>query len=414
MHVVIFEGNQWPTFAPVSLNRPVFMLSSGMSTLFEKQVRHFGPTRLTLWVRPDLVESCTKRLLPSMTIPTAINEPLGDEPAMLVSGRTLQLRHFRPPKEVGTVLTAEDRLVRQAYVKMPGLSHEDVLAKTDRLQAIQDLPAREEPQSPLVESLSDLISSNEESLIEDYTQLHGEPRPLPKAPGLHTVGDQKDIWVGERAKLEPGVVLDASKGPIVLADDVVVGANSVLYGPCYLARHAKVRPLTIIKGGTTIGRLSKVGGEIENSIIMGHSNKGHDGFLGHSYLGKWVNFGAGTVTSNLKNTYGQVSIQRGSTQIPTGRQFFGSLVGDHVKTAIGTRLMTGSYLGFSSMVATSSYCPRFVPSFTFLTDAGAEPYRPDKAAKVMKAAYARRDLKWTESDDHMLASVQRVAPQVEK
>jgi UDP-N-acetylglucosamine diphosphorylase/glucosamine-1-phosphate N-acetyltransferase len=410
MHVVIFEGTQWPTFAPVSLNRPVFMLSSGMSTLFEKQVRHFAPTRLTLWVRPDLVESCANRLLPNMTIPAAINEPLGDEPALLVSGRTLQLRHFRPPREVGTVLRGDDGFVRQAYVKAPGLSHEDVLANTDRWQAIRDL-TRAEPQSPIVESLSDLISSNEESLIEDFTQLHGDPRPLPKAP-VHYVGE--DIWVGEGAKLEPGVVLDASKGPVVLADHVVVGANSVLYGPCYLAPHAKVRPLTIVRGGTTIGRLCKVGGEVENSILMGHSNKGHDGYLGHSYLGKWVNLGASTVTSNLKTTYGQVTIHRGSAEIPTGRQFFGSVVGDHVKTAVGTRLMTGTYVGFCSMVGCSAIAPRFVPSFTFLTDHGAEPYRPDKAEKVMRAAYARRDIAWTVADDHMLQSVLRTAPQIER
>jgi hypothetical protein len=147
---------------------------------------------------------------------------------------------------------------------------------------------------------------------------------------------------------------------------------------------------------------------------MGHSNKAHYGFLGHSYVGKWVNFGAGASTSNMKNTYGEVSIHIGTRMVPTGRQFFGSLIGDHVKLAIGTRLMTGSYVGFSAMLAGSGLPPPFIPSFTFWTDKGPEPYRLDKAVHVMKAAYARRDLQWTEADDHILAHVRAASAEIEK
>jgi hypothetical protein len=108
-----------------------------------------------------------------------------------------------------------------------------------------------------------------------------------------------------------------------------------------------------------------------------------------------------------------VSIHVGSRTISTGRQFFGSLIGDHVKLAIGTRLMTGSYIGFSSMIATSGFPPTFVPSFTFLTDKGAEPYKIDKAVKVMKAAYSRRDLAWTDADERILEHVKKSVPQIE-
>jgi len=148
--------------------------------------------------------------------------------------------------------------------------------------------------------------------------------------------------------------------------------------------------------------------------MLGHSNKSHDGFLGHSYIGKWVNFGAGTTTANLKSTYGLVSVQYAEREVPTGRQFFGSVVGDHVKTGIGTRLMPGSYIGFCSALLGSSIPPRFVPSFSFWTDKGLAPYDLDKAKQVMKAVYARRDLRWTDADERMVAQVLETAPKVEK
>jgi len=209
-------------------------------------------------------------------------------------------------------------------------------------------------------------------------------------------------------------VLDASRGPIVIAEGAKVGANSVIEGPCYLGPHAQVRPLSYIKDACTIGRLCKVGGEINNSIMLGHSNKAHDGFLGHSYLGKWVNLGAGTTTANLKSTYGTASVKVGEREVETDRQFLGSLIGDHVKTAINTRLMPGTYIGFCCTVAGSHIAPRFLPSFTFWTDRGAEPMNLDVAQRTMKAVYARRDIQWTAADERMVQQVRKIAPEVEK
>jgi UDP-N-acetylglucosamine diphosphorylase/glucosamine-1-phosphate N-acetyltransferase len=410
MHVVIFEGSQWATFAPLCLNRPVFMLSTGMSTLLDKQIRYLGATRLTFWVRPELVDFCKTRVLPHLKIPTRINEPLDDEPALLVSGRTLHFRKFEPP--AGECVVADENKVREAYCKRPGLSMDDALNRSPRWLELLELP-RMEAQSRMAESLSDLISWNEESLIEDALQLlKGVKRPIVAGP-FYTVNDD-DIWLGNEVKISPGCVLDASQGPVVLAEGVSIGANSVIQGPVYIGPHSQVRPLSIVKDATTIGRLCKIGGEVVNTIMLGHSNKAHDGFLGHSYIGKWVNLGAGTNTANLKSTYGEVSIQYSEREVPTGRQFFGSVVGDHVKTSIGTRLMPGTYLGFCVALLGSSVPPRFMPSFSFWTDKGIVPYEVDKAKLVMKAVYARRDIRWTDADDRMVAQVLRTAPQVEK
>ena len=411
MHVVIFEGSQWSTFAPLCLNRPVFMLSTGMSTLLDKQIRYLGATRLTFWVRPELVDFCKTRVVPHLKIPTKVNEPLDDDYALLVSGRSLHFRKFETCNSECVVVDEGDK-IREAYCKRPGLNVDDVMNRSPRWLELLDLP-RIEGQSRLAESLSDLISWNEESLLEDALQLlKGVKRPIVAGP-FYTLNDE-DIWIGNEAQIQPGCVLDASEGPVVIAEGVTIGSNSVIQGPCYIGPHATIRPLSLVKDATTIGRLCKIGGEVVNAIILGHSNKAHDGFLGHSYIGKWVNLGAGTTTANLKSTYGEVSVQYAEREVPTGRQFFGSVVGDHVKTGIGTRLMPGTYIGFCSALIGSAIPPRFVPSFSFWSDKGMAPFDLDKAKEVMRAVYARRDLRWTDADDRMVAQVLRTAPQVEK
>jgi UDP-N-acetylglucosamine diphosphorylase/glucosamine-1-phosphate N-acetyltransferase len=410
MHVVIFEGSQWSTFAPLCLNRPVFMLSTGMSTLLDKQIRYLGATRLTFWVRPEMVDFCKTRVLPHLKMPTRINEPLDEEPALLVSGRTLHFRKFETP--AGECVVADDEKIRECYCKRPGLSIDDALNRSDRWLELLELP-RMEAQSRLAESLSDLISWNEESLIEDGLQLlKGIRKPIVAGP-FYT-SNEDDIWLGNEVKISPGCMLDASQGPLVIAEGATIGANSVIQGPAYIGPHAVIRPLSTIRDASTIGRLCKIGGEFVNSIMLGHSNKSHDGFMGHSYIGKWVNLGAGTITANLKSTYGEVCVQYAQREVPTGRQFFGSVIGDHVKTCVGTRLMPGTYLGFCCALVGSSIPPRFLPSFSFWSDKGTAPYDIDKARQVMKAVYARRDLKWTDADDRMIAQVLRTAPQVEK
>ena len=126
-----------------------------------------------------------------------------------------------------------------------------------------------------------------------------------------------------------------------------------------------------------------------------------------------IRLGAGTITSNLKNTYGEISVRVGQKEVPTGRRFLGSLIGDHAKTAIGTRLMTGSYIGFSSMIAISAHAPRFVPSFSYCTDRGVERYQMDKAIEVTRRVYQRRERVWTDTDEQIMQYVAHTAPEVE-
>jgi UDP-N-acetylglucosamine diphosphorylase/glucosamine-1-phosphate N-acetyltransferase len=416
MHVVIFEGNRWPSFAPLSLSRPVFMLRCGLGTILDQQIRALRPTRLTLWVRPKLAEYCRRNVVPNLPVPTKINEPLDDEPALLSSGRSIHLQRFAIPREPSVILDdgpAEGKasaLVRQALVHSPGLTHQDCLLRSPAWMKLMDLP-QTAPQSRLPQYVWDLTRWNEEAIIADAVDLCGEGADHPAGP-YHMV-HAENIHLASNVKIDPGVVLDASKGPIVIDAGASLGANSVLQGPCHVGPYSAISPLSYIRGGTSIGPGCKIGGEVGNSIILGNTNKVHDGYLGDSYLGEWVNLGAGTTTSNLKNTYGSITMRIGPREIPTERRFLGSMIGDHTKTAIGTRLMTGSYIGYCCLLAGSALPPKYIPSFTFWTDKGTERYRMEKAREVMTQVLGRRGKEWTEHDQTTMEYVTETAANVE-
>lgn len=411
MHVVLFEGTGWDTFAPLALSKPTFMLPCGMGTLLDKQLELLSPTRLSLWVRPQLANYCRQFVVPNLKIPTTINEPLNDEPAILATGRTLHLAKFEVPNEPCVIVEAGDTIRFAMVQKMAGLGPADVFSKSDQWQRLLKLP-HAMPQGRYVEQIWDLIAWNEEALISDFVRWRSNAQRIQPGP-WHLINADM-IGIASGVKLAPGCVLDATRGPIVIDANASIGANSVLEGPCYVGPYTTVLPLTFIRPGTSIGPVCRVAGEISNSIVSSYTNKAHYGYLGDSFLGSWVNLGAGTTTSNLKNTYGEVSIKIGSRELKTGRRNLGSIVGDHSKTAIGTRLNTGSYVGYCSMLAGAGLSPKFVPSFSFWTQTKTEPYDLNKAIAVAGKVYGRRDKQWTDDDTAIMRYVAEIAPQVEK
>jgi UDP-N-acetylglucosamine diphosphorylase/glucosamine-1-phosphate N-acetyltransferase len=169
----------------------------------------------------------------------------------------------------------------------------------------------------------------------------------------------------------------------------------------------------VIREGTTIGPVCKVGGEIEASIIHGYSNKQHDGFLGHSYLGQWVNFGADTVTSDLKNTYGTIRVSINGTGVETGEQLVGSLIGDHAKTGIGTILPTGCVIGVLANLFTSGSVPKFVPSFSWISECGRESCRLEKVLQTARIVMGRRGVELSDAELYLLEQTALLAREVE-
>ncbi len=236
----------------------------------------------------------------------------------------------------------------------------------------------------VIRLLSPLLSADIPVLAQTLNAL-----PLSPSPGSAAVIGPFGVWCEGAVHIEPYTVFDTSNGPVLLRDGASVGAFTRVSGPCYVGQRS-----TLVSGrinGSAIGDVCKVNGEVSATVFVGHANKGHDGFVGHSVLGRWVNLGAGTTTSNLKNTYGTVALWTPEGVRDTGLQFLGTLFGDHVKTGIGLRLTTGCVLGAGANVF-DQMPPKVVAPFAW---GGGEPYATYDAQKFVGTAarvMSRRDI----------------------
>ncbi|MCU0354028.1 MAG: glucose-1-phosphate thymidylyltransferase, partial [Cytophagales bacterium] len=223
----------------------------------------------------------------------------------------------------------------------------------------------------------------------------------------HTV-----VYNPEQVFLEPGArvracILNADTGPIYIGKDADIQEGSIIRGPFAIGTESVVALGAKLRGDITVGPYCKVGGEISNSVLFAHSNKGHEGYLGNSVLGEWCNLGADTNNSNLKNDYGTVKqwSYAHNDFVDTGRQFVGLVMGDHSKAGINTMFNTGTVVGVSANVFGGDFPPRHVPSFTWGGAAGLEVYRLDKALATAERVLARRNLPLTDTDRQILTHV---------
>jgi len=225
----------------------------------------------------------------------------------------------------------------------------------------------------------DYVATLTEQLMEDIP-LRAKAMPATAKFSATTVGEH-GVFVEEGAEIGPQVVLDASGGPILIRRGAVIAPFTHLIGPIAVGRSSQIMGDRV--GTSSIGDHCKVRGEFSNSIVLGHSNKGHAGFVGHSYLGRWVNLGALTATSNLKNTYGPIQIWTPSGVRGTGQQFLGTIFGDHAKTGIGTMLSTGTVIGAGANLFGSNTPPKVVPPFAW---GDGEPYDTYDVTKFLTVA----------------------------
>jgi UDP-N-acetylglucosamine diphosphorylase/glucosamine-1-phosphate N-acetyltransferase len=212
------------------------------------------------------------------------------------------------------------------------------------------------------------------------------------------------------ASVQPYVVFDASAGPVLVRRGATVAPFSRLVGPCYVGEDSLVGGGHIVN--TSIGDQCRVHGEVSTTVFLGHANKSHDGFVGQSYLGRWTNLGAGTVTSNLKNPYGSVALWSPSGMRDTGMQFLGTFLGDHAKTAIGTRLTTGGVIGTGANVFATMMTPKVIVPFSWGGTPDASVYNIDKFLEVAERVMARRHVVLSERARRWLTAVHAARWQV--
>lgn len=251
----------------------------------------------------------------------------------------------------------------------------------------------------------EIFSRNGQAIEKDFELLTKGRKSKKLSPTNRVVGEE-NIFVEEGAKVE-FAILNATTGPIYIGKDAEIMEGAVIRGPFALCEHATVKMSAKIYGPTTIGPWSKVGGEVNNSVIFGYSNKAHDGFLGNSVIAEWCNIGADTNNSNLKNSYDSIKLwnypQR--TFVDTGLQFCGLIMGDHSKTGINTMFNTGTVVGVNVNVFGPGYQRNFVPSFSWGGTSGFSGYNINKAIDVAKAVYARRGKEFDEVEQDILINV---------
>jgi UDP-N-acetylglucosamine diphosphorylase/glucosamine-1-phosphate N-acetyltransferase len=252
----------------------------------------------------------------------------------------------------------------------------------------------------------EILANSDKLIVADWELWHRyyqNHRPK-RLAGVHVIGGAQNVFTGERATVQPGCVLDASGGPIIIATGAQIKFSQIV-GPVFIGAGcvvdgARLRP------GTSLGPNCKVGGEVSATIFQSRVNKAHEGFVGHSWAGRWVNFGALATTSNLKNTYGEIRYSYGgSTPIATGAQFLGSIIGDHTKIGIGQLLATGSNIGAGCNIFGGGMAPKYVPSFSWVAGENRETHELEKCLQTVHATLSRRNARLRPASENLLRHV---------
>jgi UDP-N-acetylglucosamine diphosphorylase / glucose-1-phosphate thymidylyltransferase / UDP-N-acetylgalactosamine diphosphorylase / glucosamine-1-phosphate N-acetyltransferase / galactosamine-1-phosphate N-acetyltransferase len=247
----------------------------------------------------------------------------------------------------------------------------------------------------------DFLRHLPEMLASDLMHIARSASKKTAPPSHATVIGTNPVMIFD-AEVEPHVVFDTTGGPIFVDRGAHIHAFTRVAGPCYIGSEATILGGDIL--ACSIGPVSKIRGEISGSVVLGYSNKGHEGFVGSSYVGQWVNLGAGTTTSNLKNTYGPVALWTPTGVRGTGMQFLGTLFGDHVKTGIGTMLNTGTVLGAGANVFGTKMPPKAVAPFSWGEGEPYDLYRLDKFLASAEKVMARRKVTLTEKMKKQLSA----------
>jgi UDP-N-acetylglucosamine diphosphorylase/glucosamine-1-phosphate N-acetyltransferase len=405
MNICIFEDEKYRKLLPLVYFRPVYELRCGINLLKDKIIRSFSNPNVILHAR-DYLTDVLKRDYPNYYV----NElPPNANQVLFVNGRVLADPHFADKfkyngKDIAYV-KGDDIVAFWAS----GENLEKFKNKFGTPLTKSDFENYEkvEISAKLINYPWDIINNNGEQIVIDFNILtDGKARREGKIyEGVHLLNEHF-IHIEEGAKIKPGVVLDAENGPIYISKNVKILPNAVIEGPAYVGDGSLIKVSAKIYENTSIGPVCKVGGEVEASIIHAFSNKQHEGFIGHSYLGTWVNIGADTNNSDLKNDYGNVKVYVDGELIDSGSMFVGLIMGDHSKSGINLMFNTGTVVGVSCNIYGSGLPPKFVPSFSWGgAQDGFVTYRIDKAIEVARRVMARRNVQLTEIDEKLFRKI---------
>ena len=381
MNYILFDGSARNQLLPFTYTRPVADIRVGILTIREKWEKMLGFTTSTvtedyLIDKFPMIEMEQNIFINASVLPTkhlvSLIQNLSENKALFIDDEPLAF------------FAKEDQEIDFETFDVLQYTNDDILR---------------------IENTWNIFKLNGEAIKRDFKLLTTD-RESQLIPEMTSAFNKDQIFIEEGAVL-PLCSLNANDGPIYIGKDSEIMEGSMIRGPFALCENATIKMGAKIYGATTIGPYSKVGGEVNNCVIFGYSNKGHDGFLGNSVLGEWCNIGADTNNSNLKNNYAEVRLWDYETEgfAKTGLQFCGLMMGDHSKCGINTMFNTGTVVGVSANIFGSGFPRNFIPSFSWGGSAGMITYKTDKAFEVAKVVMSRRDIAFTEVDVQILEHV---------
>jgi len=381
MNYILFDGTVRNQLLPFTYTRPVADIRVGILTIREKWEKHLG-----------------------FTTSTITEEYLSDKYPMVEFEQNIMINASFLPNE-------------ELVAMIKNLSENQAIICDDEILAFFTTEGQEEVSFDAYEVFDvdcdyvkidntwDIFTKNGIAIQADFELLTKNRMSEPIPEGVQCVS-RENIFIEEGAKVLFSS-LNASNGPIYIGKNAEVMEGCVVRGPFALCEHSTLKMGAKIYGATTIGPHSKVGGEVNNSVVFGFSNKGHDGFLGNSVLGEWCNLGADTNNSNLKNNYAEVRLWNYVTEnfARTGLQFCGLMIGDHSKCGINTMFNTGTVVGVSANVFGAGFPRNFIPSYSWGGSAGVTTYLTKKAFEVAEVVMARRGMEFSVQDEAILTHV---------
>ena len=398
--LIIYDDNRG-RFGPLAHLRSAFELRTGAWSNLQRIEAGLG-SKAELLFSPQRLEGVLSQRYPSRKInPKSIS----GGPWLMINGRWFADSYVTDICELkpGQAITQHDGQVvaaclddndAQAFLTSGFESTPD----TTQATPVNDRVLMERPWhilAGLSERLTFELQGSDTSLFN-----------IDEHPGVTVAGDHP-VRIAEDATLLAPIAIDATNGPVVIQSNALVNPFVVLQGPCFIGAQSVIASHGNIRSGTAVGDRCKIGGEVSMSLIGSFTNKAHVGYLGHSLVGSWSNLGAGTTVSNLKNTYGNVRVQLDAAAAPedSGQMFHGVILGEHVRTAIGTRIPTGSVIHTGCMLASSGWAPKFARALGFYTDQGRQPYDIEKLIATVRTVKSRRGVTLEPAEEALIRSL---------
>lgn len=391
MRIILFEDAHWRRLLPLTALKSTLALRCGVLPLWERADRALEGMLDGLACRPEAAAAwLTDR-------PSRPLNPGGSEPTLWLNARVIwtperldQARHLEPGRA----------LVGPRGEPLAAMAELDAGAPDLGRRIEEATETMGEADWPVLSSWYDLLAHNPAAITEDV-RLLGLETTQQGPEGVHVLGDH-GLWMGEGAVLMPGCVLDTREGPVLLDAGSEVMSGAFLQGPCYVGPASLVRVGATLYEGCSLGRRCKVGGELEGVLMQGFANKQHGGYLGNAVVGEWVNLGADTSNSDLKNTYGPVTTTVDGEQEDTGMVHLGCCLGDHTKTGINSMLNTGTVTGIACNLYGPGFPPTWIPDFIWGQPGRYTLHMLDRAVETAGIVMGRRDVEMNEAYEALM------------